>query len=78
MRLHARLSFEINDGLLIRQIHHWAALIFVAGITVHMGRIFFTGAFRKPREINWVVGRAALLARDALKASRATRFPTIS
>ncbi len=50
------LSFTVNGGLLIRQIHHWTALIFVAGIVVHMGRIFFTGAFRKPREINWIVG----------------------
>ena len=50
------LSFEVNAGLLVRQIHHWAALVFVAGIAVHMGRIFFTGAFRRPREINWVVG----------------------
>ena len=50
------LSFEVNLGLLVRQIHHWAALLFVAGIAVHMGRIFFTGAFRKPREINWVIG----------------------
>lgn len=51
-----RISFEVNAGLLIRQIHHWAALVFVAGIVVHMGRVFFTGAFRKPREINWVIG----------------------
>jgi ubiquinol-cytochrome c reductase cytochrome b subunit len=50
------LSFEVNGGLLVRQIHHWAALIFTAGIVVHMGRIFFTGAFRKPREINWMIG----------------------
>jgi ubiquinol-cytochrome c reductase cytochrome b subunit len=50
------LSFEVNLGLLVRQIHHWTALIFVAGIAVHMARIFFTGAFRKPREINWVIG----------------------
>jgi len=51
-----RLSFEVNAGLLVRQIHHWAALVFVAGIVVHMGRVFFTGAFRKPREINWIIG----------------------
>ncbi len=51
-----RLSFEVNAGLLVRQIHHWTALLFVAGICVHMGRIFFTGAFRRPREINWIVG----------------------
>lgn len=50
------LSFEVNLGLLMRQIHHWTALIFVAGILLHMGRIFFTGAFRRPREINWVIG----------------------
>ena len=55
------LSFTVNGGLLIRQVHHWTALIFVAGIVVHMGRIFFTGAFRKPREINWVVGVALFL-----------------
>lgn len=50
------LSFDIRGGLLVRQIHHWAALTFVAGIGVHMLRIFFTGAFRKPRELNWVIG----------------------
>ncbi|HEY1428829.1 MAG TPA: cytochrome b, partial [Candidatus Tumulicola sp.] len=42
------LSFSINSGLLIRQIHHWAALVFLAGIIAHMARVFFTGAFRKP------------------------------
>jgi ubiquinol-cytochrome c reductase cytochrome b subunit len=51
-----RLSFDIRGGLLVRQIHHWAALTFVAGIGVHMLRVFFTGAFRKPRELNWVIG----------------------
>ena len=51
-----RLSFSVNAGLLIRQIHHWAALVFVAGITAHMARVFFTGAFRKPRELNWMIG----------------------
>ena len=40
----------------MRQIHHWAALLFVAAIGLHMLRIFFTGAFRKPRELNWVIG----------------------
>jgi ubiquinol-cytochrome c reductase cytochrome b subunit len=58
-----RLSFDVRGGLLMRQIHHWSALIFVAAITVHMFRIFFTGAFRKPRELNWVIGSIlALLA----------------
>jgi ubiquinol-cytochrome c reductase cytochrome b subunit len=51
-----RISFDVKGGLLIRQMHHWAALIFVGAIALHMARIFFTGAFRRPREINWVVG----------------------
>ncbi|MEV7691722.1 cytochrome bc complex cytochrome b subunit [Microbacterium sp. NPDC089189] len=50
------ISFDVRGGLLVRQIHHWAALVFVAGIGVHMLRVFFTGAFRKPRELNWVIG----------------------
>ncbi|MCV2396454.1 ubiquinol-cytochrome c reductase cytochrome b subunit [Actinotalea sp. M2MS4P-6] len=50
------LSFEVTGGLLMRQIHHWAALVFMAAIVTHMMRVFFTGAFRKPREINWLVG----------------------
>ena len=56
-----RLSFEVRAGLLMRQIHHWAAVIFVASIVVHVCRIFFTGAFRRPREINWLVGVGLLL-----------------
>ncbi|MCT9930090.1 ubiquinol-cytochrome c reductase cytochrome b subunit [Planotetraspora sp. A-T 1434] len=50
------ISFDVRGGLLIRQIHHWAALLFVAGMTVHMLRVFFTGAYRKPRELNWLIG----------------------
>jgi len=50
------LSFDVRGGLFMRQMHHWAALLFVASIVVHMLRIFFTGAFRKPREINWIIG----------------------
>ncbi|MBA4863140.1 ubiquinol-cytochrome c reductase cytochrome b subunit [Streptomyces sp. PSKA54] len=50
------ISFDVRGGLLIRQIHHWAALVFVAAIGLHMLRIFFTGAFRKPREFNWIMG----------------------
>jgi len=50
------ISFDVRGGLLIRQIHHWAALMFCVAITVHMMRVFFTGAFRKPRELNWVIG----------------------
>jgi ubiquinol-cytochrome c reductase cytochrome b subunit len=50
------ISFDVRGGLLMRQIHHWAAIVFVAGMLVHMMRVFFTGAFRKPREINWLFG----------------------
>jgi ubiquinol-cytochrome c reductase cytochrome b subunit len=50
------ISFDVRGGLLIRQIHHWAADLFVAAILAHMLRIFFTGAYRKPREVNWLIG----------------------
>ncbi|NUP42750.1 MAG: cytochrome b, partial [Streptomyces sp.] len=50
------ISFDVRGGLLIRQLHHWAALVFVAAIGLHLLRIFFTGAFRRPRELNWVIG----------------------
>jgi quinol---cytochrome-c reductase cytochrome b subunit len=50
------ISFDVRGGLFLRQMHHWAALLFMAAIVVHMLRVFFTGAFRKPRELNWIVG----------------------
>ena len=50
------ISFEVRGGLFIRQIHHWAALLFMAAMVAHMCRTFFTGAFRKPREANWIIG----------------------
>ncbi|MFE2111622.1 cytochrome bc complex cytochrome b subunit [Kitasatospora sp. NPDC059463] len=55
------ISFEIRGGLLIRQIHHWSAIVFVAAMFAHMFRVFFTGAFRKPREINWLFGAGLLI-----------------
>src|SRR5581483_6845205 len=55
------LSFDVRGGLLMRQMHHWAANLFIAAMTIHMLRIFFTGAFRKPREINWLIGVNLLL-----------------
>ncbi len=70
-----RISFEVRGGLLMRQIHHWAALIFVVSIIVHMFRIFFTGAFRKPREINWVIGMILALT-AVIEASSVTRCRT--
>ncbi|MEU5853096.1 cytochrome bc1 complex cytochrome b subunit [Saccharopolyspora shandongensis] len=50
------ISFEVRGGLFIRQLHHWAALLFVAAMAAHMFRVFFTGAFRRPRESNWTIG----------------------
>jgi ubiquinol-cytochrome c reductase cytochrome b subunit len=55
------ISFAVRAGLLIRQMHHWAADVFVGAIVVHMARIFFTGAFRKPRELNWTIGITLLI-----------------
>jgi ubiquinol-cytochrome c reductase cytochrome b subunit len=55
------ISFEVRGGLFVRQVHHWAALLFAASIMVHMARIFFTGAFRRPRETNWVMGSLLLI-----------------
>src|SRR5919197_508701 len=50
------ISFDVRGGLFVRQVHHWSALLFMAAIVVHMFRTFFTGAFRKPREVNWIIG----------------------
>ena len=55
------ISFDVRGGLIMRQIHHWAALLFMASIVVHLMRVFFTGAFRKPRELNWVIGVGLLV-----------------
>lgn len=55
------LSFDIRAGLVMRQTHHWAAIVFIAAILLHLMRVFFTGAFRRPREINWVIGVTLLI-----------------
>ena len=55
------ITFDVRGGLLMRQIHHWAAMVFIAGMLVHLIRVFVTGAFRKPREITWLIGGTMLL-----------------
>jgi quinol---cytochrome-c reductase cytochrome b subunit len=55
------LSFDVRGGLLMRQMHHWSANLFLGAMTIHMLRVFFTGAFRKPRELNWTIGLALLM-----------------
>jgi len=55
------ISFQVRAGLVMRQIHHWAAILFIGAMVVHLGRVFFTGAFRRPRELNWAIGVAMLI-----------------
>ncbi|MFP5317367.1 MAG: cytochrome b [Acidimicrobiia bacterium] len=55
------ISFNVRAGLVMRQMHHWAALVFIAAMVLHLCRVFFTGAFRRPREINWIVGVTLLV-----------------
>lgn len=55
------ISFDVRGGLVMRQVHHWAALVFLAAVAFHLCRVFFTGAFRRPRELNWIIGLTLLL-----------------
>lgn len=50
------ISFDVRGGLLVRQIHHWSALVFIAAMLLHTMRVFFNGSYRKPREANWIFG----------------------
>jgi ubiquinol-cytochrome c reductase cytochrome b subunit len=50
------LSYDVRAGLVMRQTHHWAAIVFIGSLVIHMLRVFFTGAFRRPRELNWIIG----------------------
>ena len=50
------ISTSVKAGLLIRQTHHWAADVFIAAIVLHLLRVFFTGAYRKPRELTYWIG----------------------
>jgi ubiquinol-cytochrome c reductase cytochrome b subunit len=56
------LSFDQRTGLLMRQTHHWAADVFLVSIVLHLMRVFFTGAFRRPRILTWTLGVAMLFA----------------
>ena len=73
------ISFDVRGGLLMRQIHHWAAALFLAAMMVHMLRVFFTGAYRKPREINWLVGLGLLQLghRRGVRGLLASRRPAV-
>ncbi|HMK92887.1 MAG TPA: cytochrome b, partial [Thermoleophilia bacterium] len=54
------ISFDVRAGLVIRQVHHWAALIFAMALSIHLFRMFFTGAYRRPRRLNWLIGLTML------------------
>jgi ubiquinol-cytochrome c reductase cytochrome b subunit len=54
------LSLDVKAGLLMRQTHHWAANVFIAAIVLHVLRVFFTGAFRKPRDLTYLIGLTML------------------
>ena len=73
------ISFDVRGGLMMRQMHHWAAMLFIAAMMIHLLRVYFTGAFRKPRELNWVIGSPAAAARHARGLHRllAARRPAL-
>lgn len=56
-----QISFDVRGGLLMRQMHHWSAMLFIGAMMIHLLRVAFTGAYRKPRELNWVIGSLLLL-----------------
>jgi ubiquinol-cytochrome c reductase cytochrome b subunit len=68
------LSSTVPGGLLMRQTHHWAALVFVAAMVVHLLRVFFTAAYRRPRELTWLLG-VALLASGVLEGFAGYSLP---
>src|SRR6201989_3399486 len=49
------ISFDVRGGLLMRPMHHWAALLFIAAVCAHLLRLYFTGAFRRPLWLNWLI-----------------------
>ncbi|QLC33274.1 cytochrome bc complex cytochrome b subunit [Halarchaeum sp. CBA1220] len=55
-----RITYDVPMGMFIRMVHHWGAYLFVAAMGLHMLRVFFSGAYRNPRELNWVVGSTLL------------------
>ncbi len=51
-----RIVFDVPFGFIVRGMHHWAAHIMIAAVFLHMCRVYFTGAYKKPRELNWLLG----------------------
>jgi ubiquinol-cytochrome c reductase cytochrome b subunit len=57
-----QISFSVRGGLLLRQLHHWAALLLPASLVLQLLATFFTGGFRRPRRASWVLLVLILLA----------------
>ncbi len=60
------LDFVVSYGLLLRSLHRWSAHAMVASVFLHMCRVFFTGAYKPPRQFNWVIGVVLLVLTLAL------------
>src|SRR5437879_12679798 len=52
---------ETPFGFIVRGMHHWAAHIMIAAVFLHMCRVYSTGAYKKPRELNWLLGVVLML-----------------
>ena len=55
------LQYVVSDGMFLRNMHRWAAHLMVITVFLHMLRVFYKGAYRRPREFNWVIGVFLLL-----------------
>ncbi|MCH7685448.1 MAG: cytochrome bc complex cytochrome b subunit [Planctomycetes bacterium] len=55
------ITEEVSYGWYFRSVHKWAATLMIAAVILHQMRVYFTGAYRKPREINWMIGMCLLL-----------------
>jgi quinol-cytochrome oxidoreductase complex cytochrome b subunit len=56
-----QITEEVSFGWWIRGIHRWSSNLMIVAVILHLMRVFFTGAYRKPRELNWLVGIGLLL-----------------
>jgi len=52
---------QVTFGYIIRAVHHWSAHFMVASVFLHMMRVYFVGAYRNPREVNWMLGSILLM-----------------
>ena len=64
------ITEEAQFGWYIRSVHKWGATLMIAAVILHQMRVYFTGAYRKPREINWMVGMCLLLCHAADRLHR--------